>query len=280
MVQSLSRAATLLVSSRWSSWSVRVALSAWGFGYGLVGQTSLASGHGAANRPLQDRPRAQEVETVQIGGHRMGRYRFVGALRCRNPSQSLVGVAISQRTVLEGLRIACAEARCDAAGCGWSRLTWGDMAGTHDERAPREATLCPPGHAISGYRASIHLVRVSGAARDYAARFQAQCARIENVVVPSPRGPSSPITLVSQSRRIWIGFRGTPPASAGQPAGEVQDRAVASAKSREGLCRDTAASAISVAVGEYGNGTHRREVVQAVSMFCPRVPRVSSELGN
>lgn len=210
----------------------------------LVLATLLVAAVPAAAQLLVSPPRLGEQETAQAGGG-SGRFSFVGALRC-GEGEGIVGVRLAQGPLLNGLALGCAEIRCEAGQCRWrpDRVDWSTFAG---QPAGEEITLvCPAAAAVAGFRAAIAPVAGGTAVRSLAV----ECAPLMGL------DPAGAFAVGSAADpRMMRRF---------VPAGPRPERMVA------GACRDRAASAVSVAVGDYpsgagGQGSH----VRALSMFCP-----------
>jgi hypothetical protein len=189
-------------------------------------------------------PGPGEQETAQAGGG-VGRFSFVGALRCP-AGQAMVGLRTATGPLLNFLELACAPVDCEGGQCRWrpEAMAWAASAG---QRTGEEASLlCSPLAVITGFRAGV--VPVAGGTA--VASLGVQCAPIAGIAASGgfAVGPAADPRV---TRRFLPGGRG--------PDGAVM-----------GACRDRGAAAFSVAVGPYPRGAGGRgEHVRALSMFCP-----------
>lgn len=198
----------------------------------------------AAAEELISRPRPGEQETAQAGGG-VGRFSFVGALRCPEAT-ALVGVRTASGPLLNVIALACAPVSCEVGQCRWrpEEMTWGAAGG---ERNGTEATLlCNPLAMVSGFRAGT--VPVAGG------------TAIQSLAIEC-----APLVGVSAMGGIAVAAEGDPRLPRRfVPPGRAPERAVT------GRCRDRGAAALSVAIGTYPAGAGGQgEHVRALSMFCP-----------
>ena len=203
-------------------------------------------------------PQAWEVETAQAGGRAAGDYRFVGALRCRNSGEAIVGARLLRSEVVDAIQIGCAPLQCDEAGdCRWEQLERGAGAGNANADARSSIAVCPRDRAVSGFRARIRNVRPGSV--DYVEDLQFECARVIGPPLAyGARGPQAALPI-SDEQRAWMPFADETGDAGGRPW-PLEQR-----------CAGRAATAISLAVGIYR--PTGQPVVQALSMFCARAPK-------
>lgn len=189
-------------------------------------------------------PGPGEHETVQAGGG-VGRFSFVGALRCP-AGQAMVGLRTATGPLLNFLELACAPIDCEGGQCRWraETMSWAAPAG---ERTGTEASLlCSPLAVVTGFRAGV--VPVSGGTAVQS--LGVQCALIAGIAASG--GFAVGLAADPRVTRRFL------------PGGRGPDRVVM------GACRDRGAAAFSVAVGAYPRGAGGQgEHVRALSMFCP-----------
>lgn len=270
----------------------------------LLGLAGPAAGQKATTQSLDSSPMAWETETAQAGGTGVGRYAFVGALRCAQPGQGLVGMRLMRSAVVDALQIGCAPVQCDDDGdCRWDKLDRGMAAGQANARSTASIAVCAHDEVVSGYRARTRVLERQGRF-DYVADLQLQCARVIGPALPvgdpghrdaASRAAGLPI---STEQRHWLAFpadRGhrsaSPPPPGSTPdaprdTGTSADAATSDPSTSADAddawpitqqCAGRAASALSVGVGRYlptGGAA-----IQALSMFCVRAPD-SSGLGT
>jgi hypothetical protein len=216
----------------------------------------------AAQGPLENRPRRDEVETAQLGGRYPAQYSGVGALRCERTGDVMVGVQVRRSAIVDALQVLCAPVACDSGRCTWTGRYAGPGAGDRSGGATQAPIVCEADEAISGYRGRTRVVSADRAPGrpvrvDYIDDIVFQCARIVGPAA-GVGGMAFPIDRSAASRtwRTAGGATTDAPAGAGTTAAE---------------CADSSATALSVAVGTYlpdGRG-----VAQAMSMFCGRPGR-------
>ena len=203
-------------------------------------------------------PQAWEIETAQAGGKAAGDFRFVGALRCRNTGEAIVGARLLRSEVVDAIQIGCAPLKCDEAGdCRWEQLERGVGAGNANADARSSVAVCPRDQAVSGFRARIRIVGPGSV--DYVEDLQLECARVIGPPLGyGAKGPQAAVPI-SDEQRAWMRF----PDETGNADGRPWPL--------EQRCDGRAATAISLAVGIYR--PTGQPVVQALSMFCARAPK-------
>ncbi len=205
-------------------------------------------------------PQAWEAETAQAGGKAAGDFRFVGALRCRNVGEAIVGARLLRSEVVDAIQIGCAPLACDEAGeCRWERLERGVGAGNANADARSSIAVCAHDQVVSGFRARIRVVPPG--AVDYVEDLQLECARVIGAPLGyGDKGPQAALPI-SGEQRAWMPFP--------DDSGNAGERPWA----LEQRCDGRAATAISLAVGIYR--PTGQPVVQALSMFCARAPVIA-----
>ncbi len=215
----------------------------------LWAQTRLPAG-------MTETPRApREVDTRQIGGIVSGRLIMdlrtsrLGVLRCP-AGQAFTGTIHRFGSALDNLSIVCAPVRCAGSACSWSGGRVGGTAGTSQGGIVTVRQTCRADSAVSGIRAATNF---AGA---YALDFDLECAPMTG------RPPSSftagfTIVPVRTTARYYASrydhTSGTTLAPADRPSSTA-------------ACRDSAATALSFAMGRYG--AQQIPVVQAISLYC------------
>jgi hypothetical protein len=200
----------------------------------------------------------QERDTDQLGGVVAGRNILnvrsnpMGVLRCR-AGDAFVGLRMARGSAIDYLRVQCAPVRCANGPCTWSQPYWGPEKGNPNGGAGLVASVvtidqtCPPNSAVTGFRGA---TTMRGA---YAADIELECKRlgsrppapyVNGVTVATVTGEALPA-----QRRDPVTAR---PIALRDPSLEVS-------------CKNTAATALSYAMGKFGLGI---PVLQAVSLYC------------
>lgn len=218
---------------------------------------------------LEDRPKAWETETTQAGGHGTGNYKFVGALRCKNAGEAIVGVRILRSEVVDALQIGCAPIECaEDAECKWDKLERGAGAGQANPNANSAIAVCAHDQAIAGYRARVKQIK-QGGSYEYVADLQFECARITGPKLGfGDGGPEVGVPVAEQ--RAWLSFSDSAQSGSTVEGGGTPTPRAESPWPIEQHCARRAASAVSVAVGKYV--TTGSQVIQALSLFCVQAP--------
>ena len=103
--------------------------------------------------PLADKPNPfYETETQQVGGAGWNWYSYVGALRCTSENQAIVRLYSRRGSVLDYVRIACANISCGPQGCGWTQANWGAGVGDANGGTLTSTDMCPTNMIVAGFR--------------------------------------------------------------------------------------------------------------------------------
>lgn len=254
----------------------------------LVMSVSIATFAGASPGAAQglppgritDDPTFQETGTIQLGGEGWSRYSWVGSLRCRLPTDAIVGVRTRKGTVVDYIQIACAPVVQGGGAWSWNPQSayWAAGAGNPNGGGRGRRAVCPQGSAVAGF------MGVTTDDSKYLQDVRFECARIARIG-PDPLGtggpaPRPPVVYIDDRTRTWAGWLREGAGIRGQggfgynlPAADTDDMNVTgrSKPIHIGRCTGAAASALSAAVGTWfvGGGLGGwTNVVQAFQMFC------------
>jgi hypothetical protein len=197
----------------------------------------------AAAEIIDIKPQAWEERLPQSGAFN-GYFSWVGAMRCEQPNEALVGVQLRRGTVVDSIAIRCAAVSCRSSNCTWSSFYTAATAGNQNGGQPEPWLMCKPGEMVSGFRAAVRNVALF-----YLNDVEFECAKITSSAVRVGR-----VFPVSSANRHWLESSGQLQA----PLGGKLDPA------RE--CGKYGATGLGVAIGKYG--LNRSNVVQTLGMYC------------
>jgi hypothetical protein len=231
--------------------------------------------HAQISQPMNSRTGPDEFDTAdnrggQIGGRLMGFGYKLLAMRCVT-GQVIVGANIRKGDVLDYLQITCATPSCANGSCTWSSPQPGMSAGNPDGGDAYPAMLCQPNEVLSGIRGRVLSFTVPVVNRrtgfDYASDIEIECSQMTSPAVSGPSGQRFyPVTQGGSG--TWHhpqgGFAN---ASPGVAANAIQNFITPPISCRG---RGYGASSVSAGIANF-LGSPDYPVVQAVSLFCPRI---------
>jgi hypothetical protein len=231
--------------------------------------------HAQISQPMNSRTGPDEFDTAdnrggQIGGRLMGFGYKLLAMRCVT-GQVIVGASIRKGDVLDYLQITCATPSCANGSCTWSSPQPGMSAGNPAGGDAHPAMLCQPNEVLSGIRGRVLSFTVPVVNRrtgfDYASDIEIECSQMTSPAVSGPSGQRFyPVTQGGSG--TWHhpegGFAN---ASPGVAANAIQNYITPPISCRS---RGYGASSVSAGIANF-LGSPDYPVVQAVSLFCPRI---------
>jgi hypothetical protein len=206
----------------------------------------------------------------QIGGRLMGFGYKLLAMRCVS-GQVIVGANIRRGDVLDCLRITCARPSCTSGSCTWSSSQPGMSAGNPDGGDAHPAMMCQSNEIVTGVRGRVLAFTAPVMGRrtgfDYAADIEIECSQMQSAAVSGPSGQRFYPVTQSGSGTWHHPEGGFEYAAPGVAANVVQNFITPPISCRG---RGYGASSISVGIANF-LGSADEPVVQAVSLFCPRI---------
>jgi hypothetical protein len=226
--------------------------------------------HAQFSQPMASGTRSDEFDTAdrqggQVGGTLMGiGYRLM-ALRCGS-GQAIVGANIRRSDALDYLQITCAAPSCANGSCTWSSPHPGMAAGSPYRGVAHPAMMCQSDEVVSGIRGRVAIF-AERTGFDYASDLEIECSQMTSASVTGRSGEKFyPVT------RGGAGSWHHPDGGFASAAQGVAHTVSKSSVTPPISCRPGGYGATSISVGISNFlGSANQPVVQAVSLFCPRI---------